>query len=410
MTPHIVIECIGSRGDVEPYVALGQGLSGAGFDVTIATHEPFRTLIESTGLRFRSVAGDPTEIVQSARGLHWLDSGRNPVRMITRLRELAQPLMNRYLADTEAALIDADAVVFSVLGVAAYHVAEQRQIPAIGGWLAPMSRTSELRNPMVSFLPTGLGHRVFEQVMWQFVRRDMNDWRRRLGLQELPWHGPYQTIAENRMPVLYGFSPTLVPPPSDWPEYLEVTGAWVRHRSERLPADLEDFLSAGPPPIYVGFGSRSDPEAATRSDAVRGALRLLGQRAIISTGWGGLEASDGPETITVDETNHELLFPRCAAIVHHGGAGTTHTAARSGRPSVVIPDFADQFFWGERIWAAGAGPRPLPRRHVTADALAVRIDDALHRHAGEAGRVGARMRSEQGVARAVAAIRRMVDT
>lgn len=397
----LVIECIGSRGDVEPYVGLGVGLQRAGFDVAIATHDTFRELVEQSDLEHRPVAGDPSELVNTALGLRWQDSGQNPIAMAKRLRELAHPLMEEYLADTESALDDADAVVFSVLGVAAYHVAEQHSIPAIGGWLAPMSRTRDFRNPMIPFLPAQASHVFFEQVMWQFVRRDMNRWRESLSLPPLPWHGPYQTLIEQRMPVIYGFSPTLVPRPADWPDHLHVTGAWFRERTEPLGQELADFLDAGPPPVYVGFGSRADQDAEVRSAEVMRALRMAGVRGVLSAGWGGLAAEATDDVISVGEVNHSLLFPRCSAVVHHGGAGTTHAAARSGVPSIVIPHWADQFFWADRIAATGAGPMPLRRNRLTADALAIRIDEARKRHADRAREVGAKIRREDGVARAV---------
>lgn len=410
MTAQLVIECIGSRGDVEPYVGLGTGLAQAGFDVAIATHDTFRDLVIGAGLEHRSVAGDPSELVHSVMGHRWLDSGKNPVSLAKRLRELAQPLMAEYLANTEAAVADADAVVFSVLGVAAYHVAEQRDIPAIGGWLTPMSRTREYRNPMVSFLPAHVGHVAFDQIMWQFVRRDMNEWRTSLGLEPFPWHGPYRTIIEQRMPVIYGFSPTLVPRPTDWPDHLVITGAWFRPRTDELDDDLEAFLDAGPPPVYVGFGSRSDRDVEARSAEVIKAIRIAGVRAVLSTGWGGLTATEHDNIISVGETNHEALFPRCAAVVHHGGAGTTHAGARAGVPSVVVPAFADQFFWADRIATIDAGPQPLRRSRLTADALALRIDAAVRHHSQAATKVGAAIRSEDGIGVAVETLSRLVTS
>jgi len=410
MTVRLVIECIGSRGDVEPYIALGTGLARAGFDVAIATHDTFADLVTSHGLEHRSVAGDPSELVHSVLGHRWLDSGRNPLSMAKRLRELAQPLMDDYLAHTEEALADADAVVFSILGVAAYHVAEQRSIPAMGGWLTPMSRTREYRNPMVPFLPAHVGHVAFDQIMWQFVRSDMNRWRESLGLDPLPWNGPYRTIVEQRMPVIYGFSPTLVPRPSDWPDHLVITGAWFRPRDDSLSPEIEAFLGAGPAPVYVGFGSRSDRDASARSAEVVRAIRMAGARAILSTGWGGLTATDRDDIITVGETNHAELFPRCAAVVHHGGAGTTHAAARAGVPGVVVPAFADQFFWGDRIAEVGAGPRPLRRSQLTADTLALRIDAAIRHHAEGAAQVGAAIRRETGIDSAVETVIRFAGS
>ncbi len=408
MTQRLVIECVGSRGDVEPYLGLGQGLREAGYDVIVATHDTFSDHVDRAGLSHRTIAGNPDEIVRTAMGIRWQDSGTNPILMAKRLRDLARPILDRYLADTQQAVADADAVIFSALGVAAYHVAELHGIPAIGAFLAPMTRTREFGNPMVRFLPNALSHTAFEQTMWQFIRRDMNQWRADMGLAPFPWNGPYRRIVEEEMPILYGFSPTLVPRPADWPDFLEVTGAWTRTTDEPLDDRLVQFLTDGPAPVYIGFGSRSDQNAGDRSEAVRGALRITGHRGVIAAGWGGLESADSDSVISVGETNHQLLFQRCAAVVHHGGAGTTHTAATSGTPSIVIPHWADQFFWADRIAAVGAGPRPITRNRLTGDELAIAIDRAIGQHAVPAAAIGHRLRQERGVEAAVDAVQEIL--
>ena len=261
---------------------------------------------------------------------------------------------------------------------------------------------------MIPFLPAHASHIFFEQVMWQFVRRDMNRWRGELGLNTLPWHGPYQTLVEQKMPVIYGFSPTLVPRPSDWPPFVSVSGAWFRERTDPLADELEAFLDDGPPPVYIGFGSRADQESGARTEEIVRAIQMAGVRAVISKGWGGMDSITHGDAFVVGETNHHLLFPRCAAVVHHGGAGTTHAAARAGTPSVVVPHWADQFFWADRIAASGAGPTPLRRNRLTADNLAIRIDDAITKHRERAAEVGAAIRRETGVEQAVTTISRII--
>lgn len=409
MPTRIVIECIGSRGDVEPYIALGAGLVQAGYDVAVATHDEFEELVSTNAMEHRRVAGNPSEVVKTALGTSWQDSRKNPYLMASRLKELSRSLFDEYLEDSLVAVEDADAVVFSVLGVAAYHVAEAKGVPAVAAWLQPFTRTSAFPNPMITWLPATVSHRIFEQIMWQFIRRETNAFRSRLGVEPHPFFGPYEQLADREMPILYGFSPTIVPRPADWPGYVHVTGAWFRDRNDPLADDLEAFLADGPPPVYIGFGSRSDQNAEQTSSEVSRALHMLGARAIVSDGWGGLVNVDGPDVLSVGETNHQALFPRCSAIVHHGGAGTTHTAARSGMPSVVVPHWADQFFWADRIAVTGAGPSSVSRDSLTADALAIRIDEAVSKHAQRAGVVGRSMAAEDGVATAVGHIERILS-
>lgn len=176
-----------------------------------------------------------------------------------------------------------------------------------------------------------------------------------------------------------------MPRPDDWPPEALITGAWTVSSPAQaaLPPPLAAFLAAGPPPIYVGFGSMPGGPLGDRlAQAVAGALRLTGLRAVVASGWGGLQAlaslvADKPgEVCLLDAVPHDLLFPHCAVVVHHGGAGTTHAGLRAGRPSILCPFGVDQPFWGQRVAACGAGPSPLPARHLTAETLAAALVQA----------------------------------
>jgi UDP:flavonoid glycosyltransferase YjiC (YdhE family) len=300
-----------------------------------------------------------------------------------------------------------DAVLFSVLAFPAYHLAEAARIPAIGAYLQPMTRTREF--PSLFMKARGLpllnlwSHIAVEQITWQPVRRTVNRWREGLGLSPLPWSGLYRSIYRS-MPVLYGFSPAVVPAPSDWSGQIKVTGYWVHEGpGDWRPGDeLARFLADGSAPVYVGFGSRPERQPGALADLVLGAVRLAGQRAVLLTGWGGLTVADsGDDVLVVDEVPHDWLFPQMAAVVHHGGAGTTGTALQSGTPSIVVPSFADQFFWGERVEVLGAGVN-LPRRELTVESLAAAISATANANVRcEAAELGATLRAENGVARAV---------
>jgi sterol 3beta-glucosyltransferase len=209
--------------------------------------------------------------------------------------------------------------------------------------------------------------------------------------------------------VLYGFSPAVIPPPPDWGSEIHVTGYWFLDPPDDWtpPPGLEEFLQAGPPPVYIGFGSMSSRNPGEAARQVLEALARTRQRAVIFSGWGGLQPADLPSSaIAIDPVPFSWLFPRCAAVVHHGGAGTTAAGLRAGVPSVVIPFFADQPFWGRRVAELGVGPAPIPRKKLTAERLARAIETAMgdrdmRRRAAD---LGAKIRTEDGIGRAVAVV------
>ncbi|MDF1596574.1 MAG: glycosyltransferase [Acidimicrobiia bacterium] len=398
---------VGSRGDIEPYIALGHGLVAVGNTVRLSTHERYEPEIREAGMEFSPAGGDPRLMMEAEPGKRWLASGRNPVRIMQRLLDLSGPIFHQYLKDCEAAMAGTDAVLFSVLAFPAYHLAEAARIPAIGAYLQPMTRTRQFPSLFMKRSGSGLlnlwSHVAVEQITWQPVRRSVNRWRAGLGLGPLPRSGLYRSIYKS-MPVLYGFSPAVVTPPSDWPDQIKVTGYWVRERPRtwRPSEALTRFLADGPAPVYVGFGSRPEREPEVLTGVVLAAVRRTGKRAVLLTGWGGLKVADSSDDVlVVDDVPHDWLFPQMAAVVHHGGAGTTGTALQSGTPSVVVPSFADQFFWGERVEALGVGVS-LPRRRLTIESLSRAIlttdQENIRSRSAE---LAARLRAENGVERAV---------
>lgn len=214
-------------------------------------------------------------------------------------------------------------------------------------------------------------------------------------------------------PIVYGYSRHVAPVPPDWGDWLYVTGYWFLDADDswRPPADLVAFLDDGPPPVYVGFGSMVDQEAEAVTKIVLQALASSGRRAILLGGWSRLGQGKLPESILrVDWAPHSWLFPRMAAVVHHGGAGTTAAGLRAGVPDVIVPYFADQPFWAGRVRALGVGPEPIPRQKLTAERLAEAIesasmDEEMGRRARELGR---KIQAEDGVATAVPLIERLL--
>jgi sterol 3beta-glucosyltransferase len=244
-------------------------------------------------------------------------------------------------------------------------------------------------------------------MLWQPIRKIINeDILRELDMPPIPMSGPFKQLYEEQTPGLYAFSELVVPRPKDWPDWIHVTGYWfleppVRWEPSR---ELKDFLDAGPPPVYIGFGSMPNRKPTESAEIALEALEKSGQRGILLQGWGGLKPRDLPKTVfLLDSIPHTWLFPRMAAVVHHGGAGTTGASLRSGVPSIVIPHFADQPFWGERVYKLGVGPKPIPRWRLTANGLAKSIckaveDEGMQKKASDFGRA---IRIENGVQKAV---------
>jgi sterol 3beta-glucosyltransferase len=211
------------------------------------------------------------------------------------------------------------------------------------------------------------------------------------------------------VPTLLSFSPHVVAPPPDWPQSVRVTGYWFLDEGQgwQPPPSLLDFLAAGPPPVFVGFGSMAGRHPDRTARTVLDALAQSGQRGLIVTGWGGLSVPDPPPGVYVAEfAPYDWLLPHVAAVVHHGGAGTTAAGLRAGKPTVICPFVADQPFWGRRVAELGVGPVPIPQRRLTADRLARAIREAvtdvqMRRRAAE---LGVKIRAEDGLGQAAAFI------
>jgi sterol 3beta-glucosyltransferase len=291
-------------------------------------------------------------------------------------------------------------------------LAEKLGVPFIQAYYIPYTPTAAypsfiLPSAPVNFGPLNrLSYSVARQVMWQPVRAADNRVRQeKLDMPRAPVTGPFNSPALRGQPVLYGFSPAVIPPAPDWGKDVHVTGYWFLDRSETWspPPALRDFLEAGPPPVYVGFGSMSSQKPRETADLILAALAQAGQRGIILSGWGGLAASDLPASVfPLESAPFTWLFPRMAAVAHHGGAGTTAQGLRAGVPSVVIPFFGDQPFWGARVHALGAGPAPIPRKKLNVARLAAAIEQAVRDQGmrSRAATIGAKIRAEDGVGRA----------
>lgn len=383
----ITILTLGSRGDVQPFVALGLGLQDAGFQVRVATHSSFENFVRRYGLDFAAVEGNPQSIVQGEEGRAWMETERNPFAFASGFRSLMGPVLHKAMRDGYLACQGSQALIFG--GPAyyiGYSIAEKLGIPCMQAYVQPVHPTAAFPSALFPLPFKGgrslnkLSHYLGGAVFWQLLRPVVNEARQEyLDLPPLSAIGPFPEMERRRIPTLYGFSPTVLPKPSDWAAWQHATGYWFLQDPEWTPPDdLLDFLAAGPAPVYVGFGSMSDRDPESMTGMVLQALKQAGQRGVLSTGWGGLTQADLPEDVfKIQAAPHDWLFPRMASVVHHGGAGTTAAGLAAGRPAVIVPFFGDQAFWGDRISELGAGAKPLARKTLSAERLAAAIQQTV---------------------------------
>ncbi len=414
---HIAIIAPGSRGDVQPYIALGKGLVAAGHVVRLVTHEDFETLVRSHGVDFWPIKGNVQAIAQGAAMSARLEQG-NFVAVMAQMAKEAERGAPRLAEAGLAACRGADLVLVGLGGLfVGFSVAEKLALPILQAYYIPLTPTRAAPSFLLPQLPAWVGsvvnrasYRVAQQMMWQgFRTADRRARREVLGLPPAPFFGPYGAEAVRDGPVLYGYSPAVIPKPDDWRDNIHVTGYWFLDEAEDWtpPPDLVAFLEAGPPPVYVGFGSMSSRKPAETAGLILEALDRTEQRAVLLSGWGCLRTTDLPDSVRmVEGVPFSWLFPRCAAVVHHGGAGTTSAGLRAGVPSVVVPFFGDQPFWGRRVAVLGVGSAPISRRRLTTERLSEAIQQAVTDHGmrERAATLGAIIRAEDGVARAVAQI------
>src|SRR5215212_112023 len=404
---HITILALGSRGDVQPYAALGKGLKSAGHDVRFVTFEGFASLIAENGLDFHPVHGDAKSLVASA--------GADTLALVRSFGSLAEG----YAHDLSAPHLGETDLIINQLPVGLYgfDLAEKYGIPMVLAAVFPLARTAAF--PLMGFpkLPLpGYNKTTYYLgglMAWQMFRPVINRWRRQtLHLPPLPFNGYLEKLAKQPITLLNGFSRHVVPRPADWDEHVHITGYWLPENKQwEPPDDLRAFIEAGSPPVFIGFGSMPVKDPRGTTEIILEALRQTGQRAILHVGWAGLGNQSLPESVfRIDYAPYDWLFPQMGLVIHHGGSGTIALGLRAGVPSCVVPFVFDQFYWAERIVQFGVGPHAIPYKKLTVERLQEAIQVGVNdlRIKQNAVELGQKIQRENGIESAIGVLEKLI--
>ena len=422
-TESLRITCltIGSRGDVQPYIALCKGLLAEGHKPKIATHAEFEPWIRNHGIEYARVEGDPAELMRIC-----VEYGMFTMQFLREANSKFRGWIDELLISAWQACQDTDLLIESPSAMAGIHIAEALGVPYFRAFTMPWTRTRSY--PHAFAVPEKklggqynyLTYIAFDNIFWKATAGQINRWRKKeLGLRST-------TITElrpNKVPFLYNFSPSVVPPPIDYSDWIRVTGYWFLDEAQIYtpPTDLLAFIARartdGKKIVYIGFGSIVVSNSAVLTSAVVESVLRADVRCILSKGWSDrLGTKDPskpemplpPEIHQIKSAPHDWLFRQIDAAAHHGGAGTTGASLRWGLPTIIKPFFGDQFFFGTRVHDLGVGIS-LKRINVSLFSRALYTATHDERMIQKAKRLGEQIRAERGVDTAIQALYRDME-
>ncbi|RYO75320.1 hypothetical protein DL764_010490 [Monosporascus ibericus] len=430
---NIVIQIVGSRGDVQPFVALGTELQKHGRRVRLATHNAFDSFVRDAGLEFYPIGGDPAELM----AYMVRNPGLIPSMQSLRAGDIKKKraMMSEMLRDCWLSCIEpdpmslspfvADAIIANPPSFAHVHCAQALGIPVYMMFTMPWTSTTAFPHPLVNITfshgsrakpltANYISYVVVEHFIWQGLGDVINEWRESIDLEPIAFSEGPRLVETLNVPFTYCWSPALVPKPTDWGFYIDVCGFFFREPpSYRPPPELQEFLRSGPLLIYIGFGSIVVDKPKVLSEMLLEAIRITGTRAVISRGWSELDGPQSRDVMFLGDCPHEWLFQHVKAVIHYGGAGITACGLLNGRPTTIIPFFrrvgfpefsnnpillrvladsaGSQLFWGNMVATAGAGPAPIDQKSLTIDRLVEAIQYCLTPEASEAaGQIASR--------------------
>ncbi|MDP1546744.1 MAG: glycosyltransferase, partial [Anaerolineales bacterium] len=377
----------GTRGDVVPYIALGEGMRDAGYNVRIAAPRGFANLIQQSRVPFAPFDGNPTDLMIEQGDFTPFTIGTNPIRSFRATQNFlrqARPLYRHMLHTAAEACRGSDLLIHGLPTIWGTHIAEGLGIPAVRANLQPLAPTREFPSALLPFrfslgIGNWLSHWIVTQATWLAWRSEINHARHTdFGLAPAHWLDP-SLQADTAQPLtLNGFSEQVVPRPRDWNEKQVITGYWRMKEvtSERVDelGGVQRFINSTKNPIAIGFGS---PGTQGYLPMLEEALQRANAQAVLTipAKWHGEIKSKN--IFPIEYVPHDWLYPRVKVAIHHGGAGTTSASLHAGIPTITLPLAIDQFFWGEQVYKIGVGPKPIPQRKLNAENLSQAITQAL---------------------------------
>lgn len=369
--------CVGTTGDLNPFMAIALKLQDQGHRVRLATHAEYRDKVLSRGLEFYPLGGDPkalSEFMVKSKGsiLPSLGSANDALEMVPMLKEIVYSTWKAMSQpDPESSqAFRPDALIANPPAYGHIHIAEKLQIPLIMTIPQPWIKTKAFAHPLSAShykrswsKRNELTYALIRHVEWVGIKYWINPFRHSIGLNTMHYEQYKQYVTQS--PYLFTWSPHLIPKPKDWGDKVDIVGT-VRLPEDHLiasydPSDeLQTFLNAGPAPIFIGFGSMvmSSPERLRKM--IFQAAVQANRRVILQSGWTDFsKGSTPPENVfVIGRAPHSWLFEKVSAVVHHGGAGTTAAGLYAGKPTFIVPFFGDQFFWGQAVMRAKVGVKP----------------------------------------------------
>lgn len=405
---HITIFVYGTWGDLRPHTVLGQALQQQGHEVQVVASPGYEQWIRDRGLGFYPLTTDVNTFARENVDL--MDKGF--ISQLQTLRTRIAPIFTQMGLEVMEATRKSDVLMTVEFGLSLLlDVVKANNLKPIFINPAPINPTREsntiLPAPPDWFPFEGwynrLGYTVLRQSSWRGLAGGRNPLAKQLGLPKSSYKDFCALV--DTAPALTTVSRHVFQRPADWGDHWQVTGFLFDHDPDWTPPqDLVDFLERGEPPVYIGFGSMPDsnPQATTRM--ILEAIRRSGKRAILLTGWAGLGAENMPEDVYVLKyAPHSWLFPKMAAVIHHGGSGTTASGMRAGVPTVIVPHQGDQSFWGRTVQSLKVGTAPIPRKKLTTENLAAAITEVTNNHSlrANARQLGEKIHAEDSLGEAV---------
>jgi sterol 3beta-glucosyltransferase len=411
-----------------PMCALAQGLRAVGYQPKLITHLEFQGFVEACGFEFAPLAGNYRQFFGSDEGQRFVRGEFLPWMPVPQFQKELPTQLKQVLAAAQGS----SAIIAGPLTLWAYHIAECLQIPMAVAACFPIAETRYF--PFLGFdeVPSSVNpiqavlnqssYRAASLLGWIRDRDIFNEFRQLdCQLPELPYLGPHYRSSQprllKRVPILHLYSEAVIPAPPDWAASshpVQVTGYCFVDPpvTYQPPEELEAFIAGGEPPVAIGFGSMAVQDPQQMTQLLLEAAQLAQVRTLLLAGWGLNETGYLSEQVyAVRSVPHDWLFPRCSAVVHHGGAGTVAAGLRAGVPAVTVPFFGDQPTWGKRLQRLGVAPPPIPIQELTAQKLAAAILQVLKTPSmrQQASTLAASIQAENGVARAADAIRSFVE-